>query len=82
MSCSIITIQIASNKKEAPSLIKKSIRYPVIYLMALTLWQGIFNGQIKWTVNLSICFCIFLAMLFIHWANKPYNWKKDKNKSY
>ncbi|OAT81935.1 hypothetical protein A6P54_10510 [Bacillus sp. MKU004] len=63
-------------------MFKKSIRYPIIYLLALTIWQGITNGPIKWTTNLSICFFIFLAMLLVNWANKPYNWKKDKGKTH
>ncbi|OIU71702.1 hypothetical protein BHE18_03310 [Rossellomorea aquimaris] len=63
-------------------MFKKSIRYPLIYLSALTFWQGIINGHIMWTANISICFFIFLTMLLINWANKPYNWKKDRDKSY
>jgi hypothetical protein len=58
-------------------MVSKSVRYPFIYFLILTGWQGIIDGQIKWMENAVISFLLFLVFIFLNWANKPYKWKKD-----
>lgn len=59
-------------------MIKKSLQYPIVYFVATVIWQLINYQQVKWMHNLKLCLVIFLFMLFFHWANIPYNWKKNK----
>lgn len=61
-------------------MLKKSLRYPIIYFFAAALSQLIIHQQVKWMHNLGICFLIFLFMLFYHWASVPFNWNKNKSR--
>jgi hypothetical protein len=57
-------------------MIKKSIQFPLIYFVVSTVWQLFANKEVKWIDNIFICFIMFLIIMFYHWSNIPYEWKK------
>ncbi len=59
-------------------VIKKSIRYALIFFVILTLWQWLFRPEIDWKDNIGVSVAVFLAYLFIEWASKPYKYKKNE----
>ncbi|AZU62509.1 hypothetical protein [Neobacillus mesonae] len=59
-------------------MLKKSIRFPLIYFVALTVWQLIFKKDIEWIKNIGVCFIMLLFISLYNWAQKPYEWKKEK----
>ncbi len=59
-------------------MIKKSIKFPLIYFVASTVWQLIFNRDVEWIKNIVVCFIMFLFYALYNWAKIPYEWKKDK----
>lgn len=58
-------------------MVKKSIRFPLIYFVAATVWQLIFNKDVEWIKNMGVCFIMFLFYGLYNWAKVPYEWKKD-----
>lgn len=59
-------------------MIKKSISYPFVYFVVLTVWQYITNKEVDWIQNISISLIMFLIFLAYYWSKVPYKWKKDK----
>ncbi|KOS67965.1 hypothetical protein AEA09_04940 [Lysinibacillus contaminans] len=57
--------------------------FPVIYFILVTGDQFFSSSDIKWGENLSLMLLsfvvLYLVLLFINWAEIPYDWgKKDK----
>ena len=54
--------------------------YPVIYFILVTSRQFFSNSDITWGENFSFMtiniIVLYLGLIFINWANKPYDWKK------
>ncbi|MBB6447156.1 hypothetical protein [Bacillus benzoevorans] len=59
-------------------MFKKSIRFPLIYFVASTVWQLIIKKDIEWINNIGVCFIMILFISLYSWAKKPYEWKKEK----
>ncbi len=59
-------------------MIRKSIRYPLVYFVVYTVWQLITDKKVNWLDNMGVCFIMFLLMLFYNWTKIPYEWEKDK----
>lgn len=59
-------------------MLKESIKFPLIYFVASTVWQLIINKDVEWTKNISLCFIIFLWVALYNWTKTPYKWKKDR----
>ncbi|MBW3112357.1 MULTISPECIES: hypothetical protein [Bacillaceae] len=60
-------------------MLKKSIRFPLIYFVTSIIYQWIKNGEVRWIESSAICFSMFLFVLLFHWAEKPYEWKRKQH---
>lgn len=61
-------------------MVKESIRFPLLYLAVSISWQLIVYREIQWIDNIGIFLMILLFTLLVNWSNKPYKWKKDREK--
>ena len=59
-------------------MFKRSIRFPLIYFIVVTIWQLITNKEVYWIDNIMVCFIMFLMILLFKWPKIPYKWNKDK----
>lgn len=59
-------------------MLKKSLRFSLIYFMVSTVWQLIVKNEVKWIDNIIVCFIIFLIILLFEWSKSPYKWNKGK----
>ncbi|RBP86210.1 hypothetical protein DFO70_13016 [Cytobacillus firmus] len=60
-------------------MFKKSIRFPLLYFMANTIWQLSVKDKVTWIESLIICFIMFLFFLLYEWSKIPYKWNKEKH---
>lgn len=51
----------------------------IIVFLFLTVKQLIFNNEIHWIDNIGLSLSVFLAYIFVEWARKPHEYKKDKD---
>lgn len=61
-------------------MFKDSIRLPIIFIIASTVWQLIVNKGVNWIDNIGISFVMFLIILLFSWAKTPYKWKDEQGK--
>ena len=65
-------------RKGGDVMFKRSIRFPLIYFIVVTVWQFITNKEVTWIDNIMVCFIMFLMILLFKWSKIPYEWNKDK----
>ena len=58
-------------------MLKKSIRYPLLFFIITIISQLIFGNEIKLIHNIGTSFIMFLLILLYNWADVPYKWKKE-----
>lgn len=59
-------------------MFKQSIKFPLIYVVVLTVWEFIANKEVNWMDNIMAFFIMLLIILLFKWADIPYKWNKDK----
>jgi hypothetical protein len=47
-----------------------------MFFVLFTIWQLIFNKQVRWVDNIGMTLFFFLFDLFFHWSEIPYKWKR------
>lgn len=59
-------------------MVKKSVKFGLIFFVLLIIWRWLFSSEINWLDSIGTSFAVFIVYIFIEWANKPYEWNKDK----
>ena len=59
-------------------LLKSSLRFFIVYIIATTGKQIIGEEEVTWIDNISVGIIAFCFMLFFKWTAVPYDWKKEK----
>lgn len=64
--------------KRGECMIKKNIRFALLFFMVTIGCKSIFQNDIKWGESITITILIFLFSLLYDWSNVPYKWKKQQ----
>lgn len=65
--------------KRRMGVLKKNIRIASLFFVLFTMKDLIFTEKIQWTDNIIISVMAFLVYAIWDWADKPYEWNKNKN---
>lgn len=57
-------------------LFKKSITYPLLYVVVSIVWQLIFHQNIDWYKSIGVGIFVFLFNFLYEWSKIPFKWRK------
>lgn len=59
-------------------MLKKNFGLVIVVFASLTVKQLIFDDSVQWLDNIVFSFFFIFFTFFFDWANKPYDWNKNK----
>lgn len=62
-------------------LIKKNVKFGLVFFVLLTTWKWLSSAEIYWLENMGISIAIAVVYMFMDWADKPYEYKRTKGKN-
>ncbi|PBB05542.1 hypothetical protein CKW00_08130 [Salimicrobium humidisoli] len=62
-------------------MLKKSLRFSIIFFVVTTIWQWSFRPVISWKENVGSACATFLIYLLVEWAAKDFEKQKERRNS-
>ncbi|SDY10588.1 MULTISPECIES: hypothetical protein [Salimicrobium] len=54
-------------------MLRKSLRFSIIFFLVPTIWQWSFQPVVSWTENVASACAAFLIYLLVEWSAKDYD---------